>query len=128
MIIKIGVEVGWLGFPAVSSKNLCFFSGRISAVLEADSAYLVDGVAINGVSGGPTLWLGHDSVSYLGVVSAYMANRASGETLPGLSVVRDVAQFHDIVKRMRTLDEARAEQAASEAASEFQARQDAAPQ
>ena len=128
MIIKTGVEVGWLGFPAVSSKNLCFFSGRISAALEADSAYLVDGVAINGVSGGPTLWLGHDSVKYIGFVSAYMANRASGETLPGLAVVRDVTQFHDIVKRMRTLDEARAEQAATEAASEIQARQDAAPQ
>ncbi len=127
MIIKTGVEIGWLGFPAVSSKNLCFFSGRISATLEAESAYLVDGVAINGVSGGPTLWLGDDAVKYVGIVSAYMANRSAGEALPGLAVVRDVTQFHDVVKRMRTLDEARAEEAAAEAASEFQARQDAGP-
>src|SRR5437764_8081939 len=25
-ILKVGVEVGWLGYPAVSSQDLCFFS------------------------------------------------------------------------------------------------------
>ena len=128
MIIKTGVELGWLGFPAVSPKNLCFFSGRVSCALEDDSAYLVDGVAINGVSGGPTLWLGNTDVMYVGVVSAYMANRSGGEALPGLAVVRDVTQFHDIVKRMRSLDEARAAQAAVEAASETQPKQAPAPE
>ncbi len=24
-ILKVGTEVGWLGFPAISQKNLCFF-------------------------------------------------------------------------------------------------------
>ena len=28
---KPGVEIGWLGFPAIQAANLCFFSGRISA-------------------------------------------------------------------------------------------------
>ncbi len=51
--IKIGVEVGWAGFPRIAPINFCFFSGPISFFLEEESAYLIDGVAIDGVSGGP---------------------------------------------------------------------------
>lgn len=29
--LAIGTEVGWLGFPALASTTLCFFSGNISA-------------------------------------------------------------------------------------------------
>ena len=29
--VKVGGEIGWLGFPAVSPSELCFFSGRVSA-------------------------------------------------------------------------------------------------
>jgi len=111
-ILKVGVEIGWLGFPAVSPQNLCFFSGPISSHLEGDSGYLVDGVAINGVSGGPALWLGYKEFRYIGVVSAYIPNRATGEPLPGLAVVRDVSQFYDIIKRFRSVDEARNQQPA----------------
>lgn len=50
--IKQGVEIGWLGFPAIYKAGLCFFSGRISNYAEEDGKYFVDGVAINGVSGG----------------------------------------------------------------------------
>src|SRR5262249_62208479 len=57
--LKPGVEVGWLGYPAVAGANLCFFSGHISAYIESESAYLVDGVAINGVSGGPAFSRGY---------------------------------------------------------------------
>jgi hypothetical protein len=109
-VIKVGVEVGWMGFPAVSPNNLCFFSGRISCLLESESAYLVDGVAINGVSGGPTLWLLYDHIRYVGVVSAYIPNRATGEALPGIAVVRDVSQFHGLVKEFKSLDDARRQQ------------------
>src|SRR5512142_2096912 len=35
-MLRIGVEVGWLGYPVVSPQNLCFFSGRISCVLRAE--------------------------------------------------------------------------------------------
>lgn len=108
--IKVGVEVGWVGFPSVSPPNFCFFSGRVSCVLETDSAYLVDGVAINGVSGGPAFWLAYDRVIYVGVVASYIPNRVTGEPLPGLSVVRDVTQFHEIVKQFRSLDDARRQQ------------------
>src|SRR3954451_6785773 len=31
--LKQGVEIGWLGFPAVAAAELCFFSGRTSAYL-----------------------------------------------------------------------------------------------
>jgi hypothetical protein len=107
---KTGVEVGWVGFPALRPQNLCFFSGRISACLTADHAYLVDGVTINGVSGGPALFLMPDRTVVVGVVSAYIANRATGETLPGLSVIRDVSQFHETIRLVRSIDEAKTQE------------------
>ena len=99
-------------------QNLCFFSGRVSCAIESESAYLVDGVAINGVSGGPTLWLGHDNFLCIGVVSAYIPNRATGEPLPGLAVVREITQFHEVIKNLKSLDDARRAQAEAAAASE----------
>jgi hypothetical protein len=105
-VTKVGVELGWLGFPAVSPADLCFFSGRVSAQIEDDSAYLVDGVAINGVSGGPAFRCGDKNVVIVGVVSAYIPNRATGIVLPGLSVVRDVFQFQKLAKSFKSLDEA----------------------
>jgi hypothetical protein len=116
-IIKVGVEIGWLGYPALSPRDLCFFHGRVSAHFEKQTGYLVDGVAINGVSGGPALSLGFSSVSYIGVVSAYIPNRATGEPLPGLALVRDVTQFHDLIKRFKTIDDARKKQSAPAQAS-----------
>ncbi len=102
---KAGVELGWLGYPAIPQASLCFFSGHISAWLAAEEAYLVDGVAINGVSGGPAFVRER---MLIGVVTAYIPNRASGEPLPGLAVIRGVKQFHELAERFRTLDEAKA--------------------
>ena len=104
--LNIGVEVGWLGFPAIESWTLCFFSGCISAWQANRKAYLIDGVAINGVSGGPVMYKGGDGVQIVGTISAYKANRASGETLPGLSIAQDVSHFHDVVNHVRSLEEA----------------------
>jgi len=109
-VLKVGVPVGWLGFPAIPAADLCFFMGSVSAWVESHSAYFVDGVAINGVSGGPAFSVVGDAPCVIGVVSAYMPNRATGEALPGLGIVRDVAQFHDAVQNFASLDEARAEQ------------------
>jgi hypothetical protein len=50
--LPIGREVGWLGYPAIAPYTMCFFSGSVSAFQEWRNAYLIDGVAINGVSGG----------------------------------------------------------------------------
>ena len=105
--LKIGTEIGWLGFPAVAPAELCFFSGRVSAVRNSGREYLVDGVAINGVSGGPAFWNGGDSVTLIGVMSAYIANRATGETLPGLTVIQNVHQFHEVSKLFKNVDDAK---------------------
>lgn len=102
--------VGWLGFPAIAATTLCFFNGMVSAHLPADGAYLVDGVAINGVSGGPAFSLVDSELIVVGVVSAYMPNRATGETLPGLAVVRDVTQFQQLAATFESLDQAKAEE------------------
>lgn len=104
---KPGVEIGWLGYPAIPRASLCFFSGHVSAWLEAESAYLVDGVAINGVSGGPAFIT---EQMLIGVVAAYIPNRATGEPLPGLAVVRGVEQFHEVADSFRDLDEAKAQE------------------
>jgi len=108
MYLRIGNEVGWLGFPAMSPQNLCFFAGRVSSYLQDESAYLVDGVAINGVSGGPAFTPDDDgSVTVIGVISAYIPNRATGEALPGLCLITDVAHFYGAKQTLESLDEAK---------------------
>lgn len=68
-------------------------------------------MAINGVSGGPAMHMAVVDeqlvVVIVGVVSAYMPNRATGEVLPGLSVVRDVSQFHELAPTFASIDQAR---------------------
>ena len=104
--LPIGAQVGWLGYPAVSGHPLCFFSGSVSAFEDSRHSYLVDGVAINGVSGGPVLYSTlTGSVQIVGSITAYIANRATGEALPGLSVAQDVSHLHSTVKTMKTIEE-----------------------
>lgn len=113
----IGVDIGWLGFPAIEPDSLCFFAGTVSARQANRNAYLIDGVAINGVSGGPVFHCPTpETVQIIGCVSAYHANRATGETLPGLLRAQDVSHFHDIAKFIRGLDEANEKKREMEAA------------
>lgn len=106
--LKIGNEVGWVGFPVLSPNYLCFFTGKISAYLSEQNAYLVDGVAINGVSGGPAFTREPEgTLTIIGVVSAYVPNRATGETLPGLCLISDVLQLQGVVRTFVSLDEAK---------------------
>ena len=100
--LQIGVEVGWLGYPAVTG-TLCFFSGSISAFQESRHAYLIDGVAISGVSGGPVLH-SHttEGVQIVGSITAYVAE---GEKL-GLSVAQDVSHFHEAAAHIKSIDQA----------------------
>ena len=126
-ILPIGVDVGWIGYPAVRRYSQCFFSGRISAFDDYRHAYLIDGVAINGVSGGPVLYSdGQDSIHIIGSVSSYIANRATGEALPGLSVAQDVSHLHEIAKHIRTIEEARTAQAAEAAKQKRKSEEEAA--
>ncbi len=104
---KVGSEVAWVGFPSVAHPELCFFTGTVSAFLFEDDCYLIDGVAINGVSGGPVFTdLGADTPEIIGTVSAYMPNRVGGATLPGLLRAQDISPFTDTIKTLRDLDEA----------------------
>lgn len=106
--LNIGSEVGWVGYPYLGENTLCFFSGNISARNDEKNFYLVDGVAINGVSGGPVLYSSEtNGVEIIGIMCAYMANRATGSTLPGLSVAQDVFHLHKSVAMIKDIDEAR---------------------
>ncbi len=102
----IGADVGWLGFPAVAQSTLCFFRGAISARLDESEAYLIDGVAINGVSGGPVFHQSSVGLQIIGCVSAYLPNQTMGAALPGLSVAQDVSHFHDVTQHVRSIEEA----------------------
>lgn len=116
--LPIGVDVGWLGYPAIGPEALCFFSGNISARIEHRKVYLIDGVAISGVSGGPVMYCApNEPVKIVGAISAYIVNRNTGEALPGLSVAQDVSHFHSTVSRIRSVDEARQAKLATQAKS-----------
>lgn len=81
-ILARGAEIGWLGFPGITEPELCFFHGHVSGYLNDPPTYLVDGVAINGVSGGPAF---DNRAHVIGLVSAYVPNRVDPTTtLPGL--------------------------------------------
>jgi len=102
--IGIGIEVGWLGFPAIEPNTLCFFSGNISArrSVPYPGGYLIDGVAIAGVSGGPVLYSSDtEGVQIVGTVSAYQPSKTREETLPGLLVAQDVSHFQKMISQVR---------------------------
>jgi hypothetical protein len=106
---RVGSEIGWLGFPNIEANQMCFFSGRISAWQTQRQSYLIDGVAINGVSGGPVFFgTNANDLKIIGSVSAYHPNLATGAPLPGLARAQDVSQFHDSAARVRNIDEAEA--------------------
>lgn len=97
-----GVEIGWLGFPNVAPSTLCFFCGHISAWLEQEEAYLVDGVAINGVSGGPAFFQDDkENPIIIGLVTAYRPNLANAQALPGVSLVRSINPFQKHCTQMQ---------------------------
>jgi len=107
--IKVGVELGWVGFPVVSPYNLCFFTGTNSFWSEPSRTYLIDGVVINGVSGGPALYRTKKEIMIIGSVSAYLPNMSAAT--PGLAMISDVKQYLDVIKTIKDLDEAKKDQA-----------------
>lgn len=107
---KVGTALGWAGYPAVAPSELCFFSGGVSAFIQENDSYLIDGVAINGVSGGPVFTDAEndESPTLVGLISAYLPNRQSMGTLPGLLKAFDLTHLHSVIDRIRSLDDARA--------------------
>jgi hypothetical protein len=108
--LGIGSEVGWLGYPSMNADMLCFFAGAVSAQNLAQKSYLIDGVAIHGVSGGPVFHRSVDSsiVEIIGCMVAYHPNLAAGTPLPGLSRAQDVSHFHGVIQHVKSIDEANA--------------------
>jgi len=105
---SVGASIGWLGFPTIEPDTLCFFSGTVSAHQSSRKSYLIDGVAINGVSGGPVFHCPTpEKVEIIGSVSAYHANRATGEALPGLLRAQDISHFDAVSRHLKSMDEAR---------------------
>ncbi len=100
--VRVGTEVGWLGYPGRLPETLCFFSGRISAVLPDSRSYLIDGTAMRGVSGGPVFCNTVAGLRLVGSISAYAYTiEKTGPTtehaLPGLAIANDVS-FHNTVR------------------------------
>jgi hypothetical protein len=105
-VLRVGTEVGWIGFPTLEPETPCFFSGMISARQDHKNAYLIDGVAINGVSGGPVIFIDQeDRVKVVGTVSAYRINKTTGDALPGLLIAQDLSLFHDIITHIRSVED-----------------------
>ncbi len=109
--IKPGIHIGWAGYPSVAPNDFSFFSGAVSCFLESQLSYLVDGVAINGVSGGPALTVMPKNIIHLvGLVSAYIPNRMMGESLPGVCFVVGIHSFYQFIKKIKSVDEAQDKQ------------------
>ncbi|MGB7420805.1 MAG: serine protease [Comamonas sp.] len=103
---RVGTELAWTGFPSVAYPTLCFFSGRVSAFLLGQDCYLIDGVAINGVSGGPVFCeVSNGTPEIVGIISAYMANQ-SGNT-PGLLRAQDITPFVETLNTLQSMHEAK---------------------
>jgi hypothetical protein len=93
--IKPRIPIGWAGYPASPPNDFSFFCSAVSCFLESALSYLVDGVAINGVSGSPALTVLPENVVHLvGVVSAYIPNRITGKSLPGVYFVVGMHSFY----------------------------------
>jgi len=113
-----GVDVAWCGFPAVKNDKLCFFHGYISCYLDQQGDYLIDGVAIHGVSGGPVFYIDNQTnmPKIAGVITQYIANRATGEVLPGVSMITSIAPFESTIKSLENLNQAKKEAEVQKAA------------
>ena len=96
--VMAGMEVGWLGYPALESINnkLCFFSGRVSLVDDDTHRYLVDGTGVSGCSGGPAFCETTDGPRILGALIQYIPNVTDHGLLPGLSAVVDVSNYKGV--------------------------------
>ena len=96
--IDIGTAVGWIGYPGIFASLTAkpgFFSGSISGI-STNNSYLIDGTAINGVSGGPVISIikrPDNTIGpvIIGIITSYLPNIAStpgqGQiALPGVAI------------------------------------------
>jgi hypothetical protein len=120
--IPIGTEVGWLGYPVLVDQTILqpsFFSGIISNVFPHLAQYAIDGVAINGVSGGPLFYkLDKMSPHVIGTISSYFTNRikieGGVEDRPGMALSHSFSAFKSVIENLKTLEDAKSASAQSE--------------
>jgi hypothetical protein len=106
----VAASLAWAGYPAIAPKTLCLFQGGVSAFNTDNDSYYIDGIAINGVSGGPVFEEVEGEKKYpriVGIVSAYHYNRQGGGNLPGLLMAHDATHLNKTVEDMKNLDDAR---------------------
>ena len=128
--MRPGTRVMWGGYPGIAEEKLCFFDGVVSAFNRGHASYYLDGVAINGVSGGPVFddHLEGQPSDIVGIVSAYFVNRQRGETLPGFAMAHDVTHLHATIAQIKNLDDAKdKEEQQRQASTSAQAGKDAKP-
>lgn len=90
-----GAEIGAVGFPGLADEEFCFFRGVISGYSKRPQAYLVDGVVLNGVSGGPAV---DQKARIIGLVSSYLPNRIDRHTtLPGLTTLIPISSIESLI-------------------------------
>jgi hypothetical protein len=104
---RTGVALAWAGYPAIAPSTLCLFQGGVSAFNRDNDSYYIDGIAINGVSGGPVFDDDDNTAQIVGIVSAYHYNRQGGGNLPGLLMAYDATHLNATVEKLKSLDEAR---------------------
>ena len=97
VMLAKGAEIGRMGFPGSVEPEPCFFHGYISGYLDASPRYLVDGVAIHGVSGGPAF---DNRGQIIGLVSAYLPNQRNNKTLPGLSMLVPINSIRHFMENL----------------------------
>jgi hypothetical protein len=99
----IGAKVGWVGYPSIARDNLCFFSGTVSAKPSPNS-YLIDGVSISGLSGGPVFHCSDPtSVQIVGCVLGYLP-----AAMLGLIRAQDVSHFRAVAAHITSEEKAAA--------------------
>ncbi|MBN1764150.1 MAG: trypsin-like peptidase domain-containing protein [Sedimentisphaerales bacterium] len=97
-IMPRGAQISWVGFPGIVKTDLCFFSGHVSGYINEPPTYLIDGVAINGVSGGPAF---DNRAHIIGLVSAYIPNKVDETTtLPGLMALVPISSVRYYMENM----------------------------
>ena len=90
-VLSPGIRIGWSGYPNIVKGINCFFSGYISACIAGSGDYLIDGVVIHGVSGCPAFIYDGKEIMIIGLLSQYLPNRETGESLPGLGLVKNIS-------------------------------------
>ncbi len=76
-----GTTVAWCGYPAILRHEIkyplcCYYQGVVSAWIDSDhrKAFVIDGHASQGVSGGPLWWEDQSGQCHVcGIVSSYLS-------------------------------------------------------